>query len=329
MAIPAAGGYPQYSGNLIEPIMTDRFCDILSCRLNILDFTSGDFLGQLAQCGDSVTLRTKPMSKVYPLEKNMKMEDQYLQAGKKHLQVGKALYNSLKIDAMDEQMICNSRQLIDFYLEDVADQFMKGMELDTLSTMICGIDAVNQGCCAGLDSRCYNLGGIGKPLCFDYDNGRKVLKWLNDIYSTLMETCTVTPGHGYELTSGGGGGSEPFIIIPIQLYNLMKCALTSEYCCLSSDSTPLVNGRLPERINNFHIFVSNMVPHYMENGSRVYQIVAGRRDATSFVMMMEQTRKVMEGNCWGHKYQSMVAWGSAVTMPEALTLSRVKIEKEA
>lgn len=306
--------------------MTDRFCDILSCRLNVLDFTSGDFLGQLAECGDSVTLRTKPIGKARPLEKNMKMEDNYLQAGKKHLQVGKALYDSLKIDKMDEKAICNSSQLIDFYLESTADQFMKGMELDVLSTMVCGVDSVNQGCCAGLDSRCYNLGGIGKPLCFNYDSGLDVLKWLNDIYSTLMETCTVTPGHGFELM-GGSGGSEPFIIIPIQLYNLMKCVLTNEHCCLSSESTPLVNGRLPERINNFNIFVSSMVPYYEENGQRVYQIVAGRRDATSFVMMMEETRKVIEGDCWGHKYQAMVAWGAAVTMPEALTLSRVKIDK--
>lgn len=325
--IPAASGYPQYSGNLIEPRITDRFCDVLSCRLNVLDFTTGDHLGALAECGDSITVRTKPISKARPLEKNQKMEDNYIQAGKKHLQVGKAMYDSMKIDKMDEKMICNSDQLIDFYLEDVANQFMKGIELDVLSTMVCGVDVLNQGCCAGKDSRCYNLGGLGKPLCFGMDSGIKVLKWLNDIYSSLMEACVVSPGHGYEI-SGMGGGSEPFIIIPIQLYNLMKCVLTSEYCCLSSETTPLVNGRLPERINNFHIFVSSMVPYYMENGQRTYMIPAGRRDATSFVMMMEETRKVEDSCYWGHKYQSMVAWGAAVTEPCALTLSRVQIKKE-
>lgn len=326
--IPAASGYPQYSGGLIEPIITQQFMDNFNCHLNVLDFTSGEYLGVLAQCGDTVSIRTKSIAKVRPLEKNGKMVDNYLDGHRKHLTVGKALYDSLKIDKMDEKMICDSQMHIGHYLEDVSDQFMRGMELDTLSTIICGVDPLNQGKCAGAESRCYNLGALGDPLCFGKDNADAIFEWLCDIYATLMESCTVTPGHGYDISGPGNSGSDPFIIIPIPLYNAMKLAYSvNGNCCLASDNTPITSGRLPERVGNFHIFVSNMVPYYMENGERTYMIPAGRRDAASFVMMMEETRKVQDTCSWGHKYQAMVAFGSAMIYPEAMTLSRVKVKK--
>ena len=327
MTIPAASGYPQYSGGLIEPIITNQFMDNFNCHLNVLDFTSGEYLGPLSQCGDTVSIRCKPIAKVRPLEKNQKMEDRYLDGHRKHLKVGKALYDSLKIDKMDEKMICDAQMHINHYLEDVSDQFMRGMELDTLATIICGVDPLNQGKCAGAESRCFDLGQIGDPLCFGRENAADAFDWVCDLYSTLMESCTVSPGHGYDISGPGSSGSDPFIVIPVPLYNIFKKAFGGENCCFSSDSVPLATGRLPERFGNFHVYVSNMVPRYQENGETVYMIPAGRRDAASFVMMMEETRKVQDSCYWGHKYQSMVAFGSAMIYPEAMTLSRVKVTK--
>lgn len=322
MSMPVASGYPNYSGSLIKPHLSSRIIDRFYCSSSFLETTSGDFLGDLKRCGDTIQFRRKPRAVVHPYIKNQKLEHDFLETDCVACQAGKGLYFNLKIDEVDKHQICNSRELIDYYSEDAMNQFKLNMEADVLAQMIYGVDAANQGCCAGCQTRCYNLGDCGKPRCINCDN---ILDWFCDIYAVLMEACVVTPGMGYKVNDP----AEPFIYLPIQGYNTLKKALSK--CCPSDGNagTPMVTGRLPERIGNFHVYIAHNLPYYIENGDMIYMVPAGRRDATGFVTTIERMREMEHPDYWGCLFQGLIVWAACTLYPEAMTVSRVKFEKEA
>ena len=322
MVMAVASGYPDYSGSLIKPHLKDRIIDRFYCSSMFTEITNGDFLGDLKQCGDTIQWRRKPRAVIHTYIKNQKLEHDYLEHDCVAVKAGKGVYFNLKLDNVDKHQICNSRELVDYYTEDAHQQIKLAMEMDVLAEMIMGVDVANQGCCAGCQTRCYNLGDFGKPRCINCDN---VLDWFCDIYSVLMESCVVTPGHGWMVSDA----AEPFIVLPIQGYNTLKKALSKINNCAGYETQPLVNGRIPERIGNFHIYIAHNLPYYIENDEMVYQVPAGRRDATGFVTTIEDMREIEHPDYWGCLFQGLVVWAAATLYPEALTLSRVKFEKEA
>lgn len=319
--MPVASGHPNYSGNLIQPHLSNRLLDRFACESMFTELTSGDFLGELKRCGDTIQFQRAPRAVVHPYIKNQKLKHDFLETDCVTIQASKGLYFNLKMDDVDKHQICNDMQLTDAYVNDALHQFKRAMEVDVLGTMACGADSANQGCCAGVQTQCYDLGEVGKPLCIDCDN---FLCWLQNIFSVLMEACVVTAGHGMHMCGPGGG--EPFITLPTKAYNVLMQALSKGNCCLATDGVPMVTGRIPERIHKFHIFVTDSLPYTVENGERVYQIIAGRRDATGFCTTMESMREVEHPDYFGCLYQGMMVWASAVLYPEALTLSRAKFE---
>lgn len=327
MVMAASSGYPDYSGSLIVPILTDQILDRFACESKFLDITTGDHLDPLKRCGDTIRFMRDTPALVRPLIKNQKLEDDFLETDCVYIRSNKGLYYSLKIDKADLHQICNSQELVNRYVNNALKQFQYGQELDVFSQMVCGVDLYNQGNCAGFDTRCYDLGSEGKPLCINEDN---ILEWICDVYSTLMEACVVTPGHNYEVTGPGDMGAQPFFTLPIEGYNILKRRLSQTHGCSSVETTPLVTGRLPEVIQGFHIFLSGQLPYTRPNGKdRVYMLPAGRRDATGFAVTIDDNREMMEACHWGIKYQGFITWASGVIYPEALALSRVKFEKKA
>ena len=322
MVMPVASGYPNYSGSLIKPHLSDRIIDRFYCSSMFLEITNGDFLGELKRCGDTIQWRRKPRAVIHPYIKNQRLEHDFLETDCVAVKAGKGLYFNLKIDDVDKHQICNSAELIDYYTEDANNQFRLAMEMDVLAEMICGADPLNQGCCAGCQTRCYDLGDLGKPRCINCDN---ILDWFCDVYTVLAEACVVTVGHGYMVNDA----AEPFIVLPLQGYNTLKRALSK--CCPDSgtEGTPLVTGRIPDRIGGFHIYIAHNLPSYIENDEMVYQVPAGRRDATAFCTTIEYMREIEHPDYFGCLFQGLIVWAAATLYPEALTLSRVKFEKEA
>lgn len=332
--IPASEGYPQYSGSLIKPVMSTHILTRLKCETAFREFTTGNFLGELKGCTDTVTMLRAPRASVRPYQKNQKLETDYLETSSVSLSAGKAAYFDIKIDFLDEKQICNSSELLSMYTDDAIDQFKFLMEMDVLGEMMCNVDAQNQGCCAGAQTHSYNLGSDTKPLiltCDGHDDTESILSWLEDVMSVLMESCAVTPGMGYNINNSGG---EPFIALPIKAYNLLKKCLSAANGCNSVENTPMVTGRIPNRINGFHVFILPGIPNMKKdlgNGVKdyVYKIIAGRRDATGFINIVDHVRKLdTDPEYFGTRIQGLTAWGTATLRPEALTLSRVVFSRD-
>ena len=55
MAIPAASGYPQYSGNLINPLFSMDLLERFYASTIYSDISSTEYTGELEKGGDQIT----------------------------------------------------------------------------------------------------------------------------------------------------------------------------------------------------------------------------------------------------------------------------------
>jgi hypothetical protein len=312
-----ASGQPVYSGSLIKEVVSSKMLANFHCHTMIQELTTGNYLDELRGCGDRIRFQYEPKAMIHCYVKNQKLEIDQLSTREKTCEIGKGAYWNLKMDHVDLQQICNSAELLSAYTKDAVAQIKSLIEYDTIENMMMNVDPHNQGCCAGVVTGCYDLGDCGKARMIDCNN---ILKWMTQIFSVLMESCTVTPGHGYGVDSN----AEPFIILPIKGWEILMEAL-SKGCCLGGDGSnaPMVTGRLPNKINNFHIYVVNHLQFDIEGKKLVYPILAGRRDATGFVTTIEHVEECKSEKFFGKYFRGLQVWGSCVMYPEALALSRV------
>ena len=317
MVMGVASGQAVYSGNLIKEVMSSRMLANFHCHTMFTEITTGNHLDELRRCGDRIRFQYEPKALVHCYTKNQELEIDDLETREKTCDIGKGMYWNLKMDHVDLQQICNSPELIQAYTNDAVQQIKQSIEADILETMMLNVSPYNQGCCAGVVTGCYDLGDVGKCRDIDCNN---ILKWLTQVFSVLMESCTVTPGHGFGVDSN----AEPFIVLPIKGWEVLMEAL-SKGCCLGGEDSnaPMVTGRIPRKINNFHIYVANNLMFDVEGNKLVYPILAGRRDATGFVTTIEHMDECKSEKHFGKFFRGLQVWGGCVLYPEALTLSRV------
>jgi len=333
MTIGSASGYPNYSGNLIRPVYSNRILARLHCATMFGEIATNNALNEVKQCGEQVTFWRAPRAVIHPYIKNQKLTHDSLDNDSVTFDVGEALYFNLKIDNIDWDRICNAPQLIDAYTTDAVQQIKEAIDLKGMQHMIMNVDAANQGCAAGAQTHSFDLGRDGDVLVIENGTGIDLMELLVRMYSVLMEACVVTPpsnmmpsDKGSQALTGGGSGSEPFVVLPYAAYThlMMNDRLN---CCQNGTNQPIINGRLPNPIANFHIYFSPWVPHYMDDdGTIVYEIIAGRRDAVGHVKLIEQMRNVEHPDYFGKLFQGLAAFGFGTLYPNALALARVRFK---
>lgn len=330
MTIGTASGYPNYSGNLIQPVYSNRILARLHCATMFGEIATNNALNEVSKCGEQVTFWRSPRAVLHPYIKNQKLSHDSIETDSVTFELGEAVYFNVKIDNIDWDRICNAPQLMDAYTNDAIQQIKETIDIRGLQHMLMNVDANNQGCKAGCQTHAFDLGSIGMPRVLEAGTTNDVKQLMIDIYSVLMEACVLdgpsnmaSPGQT-ELT-GGGSASEPFIVLPYAAFGaLMNDA--SLNCCGAGGGagTPLVTGRLPNPLSGFHIYFSRFVPHYVENDTIVYEIIAGRRDAVGFMKILEQMREVDHPDYFGKLFQGLAAFGYGTLYPEALALARVR-----
>jgi len=330
MTIATASGYPNYSGNLIRPVYSTRILARLHCATMFSEVATNNALNEISKCGEQVTFWRSPRAVIHPYIKNQKLEHDALETDHLTFEVGEAVYFNLKIDDVDYQLICNAPQLIDAYTEDAVQQIKETIDVKGIQHMVQNVAATNQGCEAGAQTRSFNLGRLQDPLVVENGTGMDLMELLVRMYSVLMEACVLAPpsnmlgnDKGSQALTGGGSGAEPFIILPFAAYgHLMNNERLN--CCQNGMNQPIITGRLPNPVGNFHLYFSRFVPSYVENDTIVYEIVAGRRDAVAFVKTIEKMQEVEHPDYFGKLFRGLAAFGFGTLYPEALALARVR-----
>jgi hypothetical protein len=303
MAITAAPGYPQYSGSIINPKFSLELLELFYCTTVYGDITTREYTGELNKCGDQITFFREPEVRVRDYQKNGRMESDTLSFEPVTMVVDRAKYVNIKFDQIDEQQICNFPAIKEAFLRRAAYRMGVTVDQDLLPEMFADADPANQGNSAGVISGAYSLGTTGAPVTIDATN---VLSVLTDVHSTLNEQCIPV--------------QDRFIVVPPQFENvILNSELRAAYFSGDSKSTYL-NGKIPNRICNFDIYISNFVPYVFDGGvgANAYQIVAGHRSATAFAATLEKSRIAETAESFDRYYQSLMVYGFKVLQPKAL-----------
>lgn len=314
MAIPAASGYPQYSGSLITPQFYGRFL-IRSYAATILkDITTTSYTGQLEQFGDSITFQREPVAQVHRYQKNIRLQTNTPEVESTTLTVDEGFYWNYKLDRVDMKQIRNVDRLIKS-LEDGGGRTVGyAQEKAVLAKMIRHAAPYNKGSNAGAISRNINLGRVGAPLQV---TGANLLEF--------MARCRTVMGEANAFEAG-----QMFMILPDAAQTaLFTSPLASAYITGLPRSfivDPKGNTMGALAPAGFQLMGSNFVPTVLDQtaNAQCSFVIFGQRMATGYVQQLQDADTIKSEHFFGSYFRGLSIFGHKPLFPEHLGVAYVR-----
>jgi hypothetical protein len=303
MSIPAASGYPQYSGNLINPLFSMDLLERFYASTIYSDISTTEYSGELEKAGDQITFWREPRVRVRDTTKNQPIKHDTISSEPITMTINQAKDFSIKMSQIDEVQIQNFPQWKEKFLASAGRELAIAIDGPLMTEMYTSVDVANQGPNAGLRSGNINLGTVGAPVVVTSAN-------ITQVFSTLHQV----------LDEQNAPDLERFLIVPpAGITNLRNSDLRAAYLTGLSWS-PLTNGKIPDEVMGFTIMKSNLIPSVIDTGTntRCYHIIAGVKMATAFAAQIEKTRVIEDKDDWATYYQGLTVYGFKVLYPDAL-----------
>lgn len=303
MAIQAAAGYPQYSGNIITPMFNMELLEQFYCSSIYPEISTTEYSGELEKCGDQITFFREPVIRVRKTQKNAPIEHDTFDVEPITMTVDQAVDFSVKLSHIDEKQICNIEQYRAAIQRSASYELAQLIDQEVMAHMYTEVDEANQGSGAGVKSGDIDLGEAGSPIALTADN---ILDTLLSLHTVLDEQCAPSEGRFVWLP--------PKAILMLQTSELRSALVTG------LGESPLVNGKLPNTIAGFTVMRSINVPTTYDSGAgaTVHHIVAGVKSATAFAAQIEKTRVIEDKDEWSTFMQGLAVYGFKVLFPKAL-----------
>jgi len=303
MGVPAASGYPQYSGSLINPMFSMDLLERFYTSTVYSDISTTEYSGELEKGGDQITFWREPEVMIRDAYKNKKIEHDTINAEPVTMIIDRAKEFSIKVSQIDEKQIQNWPKWKESFLKSAGYQLAQAIDPDLMDEMYTSVAAANQGANAGAQSASINLGVAGAPLVITAAN---IIEVLSYIHQVLDEAKAPRDGR--------------FVILPpAGITALRNSDLQAAYMTGLSWS-PLTNGRIPEEVMGFTIMQSLNIPSEVDATvtKLSYHLIAGVKMATAFAAQLEKTRVIEDKDDWATYYQGLTVYGFKVLYPEAL-----------
>lgn len=294
MGVPAAAGYPQYSGNLITPIFRMELLERWYASTIYSDVSSTEYTGELNKGGDEIIFWREPKVQVRKYVKNEPIIHDTIDGEPVKMVIDQAYNFSIKINHIDEQQIQNWDAWKAGFLKSAGIELARVIDPLLLTEMWSSVSGDNQGPNAGAQTHSVNLGTPGAPLVLTKENITDVLSLVHQV---LDEASAPKEGRFITLPPAG--------IAVLRNSDLRAAYLTG------LSWSPLVNGRLPDTVMGFTVLESMYLPTVMDAtvNKLVYHIVAGVKMATAFAATIEDSRVITDKDDWANYYQGLSVFG--------------------
>lgn len=280
-AIPAARGYPQFSGtSLIPPVYSQRMIDRCYSKAIASDISVTDFYDDIKKCGDEIIFRFKPIMRSHRLAKDGKFQHSTPEVTTVRLGINDRRGASLKIDERDRLTMCAWDAYLSGASESVANDIAMHMDREILCRIPAEADKCNVGDAAGVISGSYQLGIPGAPVVLDSTNVWEYMTYMQAVLMERGDAC---------------GQGNPYAVFPTTMYPVLlnspkiteNAALAQ--ACGDAACGAVLNGLVPMTIAGFDVYFSNNVCTTFEPllNTVAYQIPFGYREATAFYAMSE------------------------------------------
>jgi hypothetical protein len=298
--IPAASGYPQYSGYLTAPIFGQDLIERFYCSTVFGEITTTEYLGELTKCGDQISFWREPTVQVRDHIKDGTIKHDTLEANQVTLTIDKAKEFSVKIAKVDEKQMCNWDMWRESMLKAASRASADAIDLELINSIYVDAGAFNRGANAGAASGGYNLGTIGAPRQIDASN---ILEVLIDLGSVLNEQCVPRENR--------------WMIVPPQFENLLHKA---NLVTVPFNGFCSMNGKICDNIAGFQIYSSNGLTSVTDpsTNEESYNIVAGWKGSVVFASQLEETRVIEDKDSWDRYYQGLMVYGFGTIQPNGL-----------
>lgn len=303
MGVPAASGYPQYSGNLITPVFRMQLLERWYCSTLYSDIASTDYTGELNKGGDEIIFWREPKVVVRKYNKNDPIIHDTISGEPVKMTIDQAYNFSIKMNHIDEQQIQNFEAWKSGFLRSAGLELAHAIDPVLLTDMYTSAAAFNSGTTAGLQSGNINLGEAGAPLVITKTN---IVEVLSLVHQVLDEACAPKEGRFITLPPAG--------ITALRNSDLQAAYLTG------LNWSPLINGRIPDTVMGFTILESTFIPRVVDGtvNKLSYHLVAGVKMATAFAATIEDSRVISDKDDWANYYQGLSVFGFKTLYPDGI-----------
>lgn len=301
MGIPAASGYPQYSGNLITPVFRMELLERWYCSTVYSDIASTEYTGELQKGGDEIVFWREPKVQVRKYVKNEKITHDTIDGEPVKMTIDQSYTFSIKMNHIDEQQIQNFDNWKAAFLKSAGIELARTIDPLLMTEMWSSVASYNQGANAGAKSGNINLGIPGTPVDLSKTTiTDEMSKW----HQVLDEACAPKEGR--------------FVILPPAGMTVLRNSDLRAAYLTGLSWSPLVNGKLPETVAGFTIMESMYLPSVVDGANLCYHIIAGVKMATAFAATIEDTRVISDKDDWANYYQGLSVFGFKVLYPDGL-----------
>lgn len=312
MTVPAAAGYPQYSGNIITPKFSMDLIEQFYCTSLYADITTTEYNGEINQCGDKVTFFRTPRVLVREGVKDGSIRHDTFSSTPITMEISEMLEFSIKISKVDKQQICNWSAWESSLLRSAAYEMNEVIDQRMLTSMWLDADPNNRGATAGIRSHSYNLGVTGAPVALTNTN---IIEFLHFLKAVLREQCVPM--------------DDIFVVLPDVAEPVLATSplLQGNFACCDLSKDSITMGKVPQKIAGFDVYFSHNVYMVFDGGVAdfCYGVVAGWRGSTAFAMTINETRMIEnDKDSWDEFLQGYGVWGSKVIQPEGLAAAYVR-----
>lgn len=308
MAVPAASGYPQYSGSLIPPMFSSKLVEQFYCSSVYADITTTEYSGEITRCGDQITFFRSPRVRVRRGSKDGTIKHDTIDTCPITMVIDQMLEFSVKISKVDMKQICNWASWETALLKSASYNIGESIDQALLAQGYVEAAASNKGAAAGVRTQSYDLGTAGAPLALTSSN---IWETLTFVAAVLREQCLPMDDLYIVL---------PDVALPILLNSPMISANAGlAGACCEVASNAILNGKIPAKIAGFDIYISHNVPYVTDGSVVAYSMIAGWRGAFGFAMQIEDTRVITDDkDSWDSYLQGMTVYGSKVIQDEGV-----------
>lgn len=300
--VPAAAGYPQYSGNFIHPMVSMRLIEDFYCTSVFGEISTTEYAGEFSKGGDQITFWRAPEVIVRDYVKNGEMKHDTLESKPVTITIDRAKYFSFKMDCVDEFQIQNWDAIKSATMANATRAMVDCIDKELLGTTFAMAAESNQGDRAGCQCKRVDLGVLGAPVALTADN---ILEKLTEVALVLDEQCVPQEGR--------------YIVLPQCFKPLIFNGPLSCVDCSGMNESMYLNGRIPQALVGFKIYFSHNVPMVDDISNRkAWHIMAGLPMATVFATQMEKMREFEGHQSFDTYYQALQVYGFDVLYPQAL-----------
>jgi hypothetical protein len=315
--VPTAAGHNQYP---MEKLFREQFEDEFYNITDISQLATNQTLEPLRRCGQTIEWRTQPHGVIRDYYINMRLENDFPEWSKNEVTIGHAKYYNMKIDDVDMQMMCDSRDIFNEVMADLMRQKADILTAATIREMILGAHPKNRGNCAGHKKKKYCLGECDDPLRIDCD---RIAKFNQHAHGVLTSASVVAQRRGQ---TSNNPGTDPFMLVPDCYWEVWQES-QAKGCCPAVERSALEDGSIRLDLGNFDMWTSSMLDefaHELPTGEIVYPIIFGRKDATGAVVTLDKSREVNDHPDYFASFmQGLFVYGQSVITRQGLGLAWV------